>query len=315
MNKTISSAARPLRIAWCDLAWRPEITVRRRGVNRPRGSIFSSGWRNPSTPCNAMKTNRPFAPASRRAFTLVELLVVIAIIAILAAMLLPAINRTRIKAQETSVKTEISKIVQAINAYNSKYSRWPITAEALRSVDIPPGGADYTFGGIYQTPTPIGTHQIKSPGNITRSNSEVVAILMDMVAYPNGNTAGHPNIDHVKNTQREKFLDLKLENDITRGGVGPDGVLRDFWGNPYIITIDANGDEKARDPFYSLPIVSVSTSTPGMGLNGLIKHPTEDLYEANSPIMVWSAGADKKIDPAVAANQGVNKDNILSWKQ
>jgi hypothetical protein len=122
------------------------------------------------------------------------------------------------------------------------------------------------------------------------------------------------NKDHVKNTQREKFFDVKIENDITRGGLGPEGVLRDYWGNPYIITIDANGDEKARDAFYSRPQVSDPSNT-GMGINGLIKTTTGNFYEVNSPIMVWSAGADKKVDPNIPANQGVNKDNILSWKQ
>jgi hypothetical protein len=38
-----------------------------------------------------------------------------------------------------------------------------------------------------------------------------------------------------------------------RPGVGTDLVYRDPWGNPYIITLDLNYDEKARDACYCHP--------------------------------------------------------------
>ena len=93
---------------------------------------------------------------------------------------------------------------------------------------------------------------------------------------------------------------------------------RDPWGNPYIITLDLNNDGKARDNFYFTNTVSAdssSTTTPKAGLNGLI--PTtvggSTIYEANTPVVVWSAGQDRMIDPTMPANKGKNRDNILSW--
>ena len=69
-------------------------------------------------------------------------------------------------------------------------------------------------------------------------------------------------------------------------GIGPDDVLRDPWGMPYIVTLDLNGNNRVLD----------------LSLNQM------NLYNPNSsPILyipghavVWSFGPSKKID----LNQG-----------
>lgn len=94
-----------------------------------------------------MKSSPAGSRVKRQRFTLIELLVVIAIIAILAGMLMPALQKAREKAKESNCASNLKQLTSAMQMYASDFNDHPF--------HCPPGIGDGTAakggGSIYDT--------------------------------------------------------------------------------------------------------------------------------------------------------------------
>ena len=232
-----------------------------------------------------MKLTISRQPLRNAGMTLLEVLAVIAIIAILISILVPAIARSKIKAKVGMAKVDCATISTAIKSYYNDYGRYPVRKG--QKANTPGGDLSY---------------------DVSPPNSDAVVTLIDDTEL------NDVNKNHRANYKKTRYFEPKLTDNLEEQGIGPDGVFRDPFGNPYVISVDLNNDDKCCDVLYGLPSIS-DISGDRIGQFGLMRETINDkeMFCLPSTVMVWSAGPDRDTSLNDNAKQGANYDNIIGW--
>jgi hypothetical protein len=213
--------------------------------------------------------------------TFIEFLLVLVVFAVILWMIIPFRGKPEPPTSRTRI--EIQNLSAAISQYETVYGHL-LLMDSLTVEDI-------TLG-LSPTDRIVGARS-------AATNADLMVVLMDIDL---GANAGHK-----LNPRKIQFFESKMVSDVKSPGFSiVDHQFRDPWGNPYIISLDANDDGYVRDACYGSPVVSSNAD--------LVLINRGRAYEFRGSVMVWSRGPDGKASMAVPANKGVNKDNVLGWR-
>ena len=139
---------------------------------------------------------RSHTPSRSSGFTLIELLVVISIIAILAGMLLPAINMVREGARKANCSNNQRQVLLAMNVYaNDNDQTWPVlknTANSAAPTWVAAGSANPIAAGAAAAAVTMNTYEYLA--NVTGGDltQKVFACPSNPTVKPPGSAANVP---------------------------------------------------------------------------------------------------------------------------
>lgn len=167
-----------------------------------------------------------FFPGLRRAFTLIELLVVIAIIAILAAMLLPALSLAKQKAMAASCMSDRKQLATAWVMFSGDNSELlPLNNDFLFSGSITYNGqVSWASGKVDWTAGIYNTNQALIVSDTYSSIGQYVAGTPKLFACPAAN--------YVSPAQRQMGWDHRVRSIAMDAAVG-DGAKYNSPGKPF----------------------------------------------------------------------------------
>lgn len=187
----------------------------------------------------------------RRGFTLVELMVVVVVIAILMALLLPAIGRVRTNVMEAKVITEINGLSSAIAAFKAKYGAEPPSRISIYLTTAGWNG-DPTSRGIIRSIWPQFDFSMTMPDPNNVGNTRT--------AYPAYWTT-------TVNLNSGECLLFFLGGVMGENASGPNQVPTGFAKNPMYPFAPTIANANREGPFFEFTDISRIRDIDGNGMN------------------------------------------------
>ncbi len=223
-------------------------------------------------------------------FTLMELLVVLAIIAVLIALIVPAVGRVRESARKVQATNDIRQLLVAMELYVAEYQKLPLNDVQAAAASHPSFVADTVYGdrnGLYSSVDLCNILRAIPDDRFNQGNKLNPKETVFFTPIEAKNAAAPRNGIAQQDTTGP-----------TAGTIIPKGAFVDPWGMEYVVFLDANGDG--------------SLNAPIKGWFYQQENP-DDLFSVNSRMEACSVGPDNQWGKA-GNGLVAGSDDIVTWR-